>query len=250
MDFTGKTVAVTGVASGFGRAFAAGFLARGAKVWGCDINEAGLAGLAGTPDLSLEMVDLSDRSAAAGWIETVEAQSGGAIDILVNNAGGSLGAPFQPIDEVEDASWDRLFNVNVHASFVTTRAAAAGMKKRGSGAIINISSGAGLQPSLTGVQGYCASKHALVGLTKQLAVELGKYGIRVNSVAPGLVLTDEAKVYRWEGYTEEKRRAKLATTALGRLGEPEDIANGVLWLASDMSKYVTGQIIRIDGGTF
>ncbi len=249
MDFKGKTVALTGAASGFGRAIAAGFSAAGARVWGCDINAEGLAEVAGLPGMTTAVVDLADRKAAADWIATVEAQSGGPIEILVNNAGGSLGTPWQPVDEVEDASWDQLFAVNIHASFATCRAAAAGMKRAGRGAIVNISSGAGLQPSTTGVQGYCASKHALVGLTRQLAVELGKHGIRVNSVAPGLVMTDAAKIRRWEGYSEEKRRAKLAGTALGRLGESEDIANGVFWLASDLSKYVTGQIIRIDGGS-
>src|SRR5690606_17482427 len=141
--------------------------------WGCDIQEAGLAEIAKLPGVTTSIVDLSDRKAAAAWIGLVEEQSSGAIDILVNNAGGSLGTPFQPIDEVEDATWDRLFAVNIHASFVTCRAAAAGMKRAGSGAIVNISSGAGLKPSLTGVQAYCSSKHALVGLTRQLAVELG-----------------------------------------------------------------------------
>jgi len=249
MNFENKTVALTGAASGFGRAIAEGFSRMGARVWGCDIQPEGLNQISALPGLTTAIVDLSDRKAAAAWIADVEAQSGGPIDVLVNNAGGSLGTPFQPIDEVEDESWDRLFNVNIHASFVTSRAAAAGMKRNGRGAIINISSGAGLKPSLTGVQGYCASKHALVGLTRQLAVELGPHGIRVNSVAPGLVLTDEAKVRRWEGYTPEKRQAKLAQTALRRLGEAEDIANGVFWLSSDLSKYVTGQVLSIDGGS-
>lgn len=250
MNFTGKTVALTGAASGFGRAIARGFSEMGARVWGCDINEAGLAEVADLPGMTTAVVDLADRKAAAAWIAEVERQSGGAIDILVNNAGGSLGTPWQPIDEVDDQSWDQLFAVNIHAGFATCRAAAAAMKKKGSGAIVNISSGAGLKPSTTGVQGYCSSKHAMVGLTRQLAFELGKHGIRVNSVAPGLVMTDEAKIRRWEGYTEAKREAKLASTALGRLGESEDIANGVFWLASDLSKYVTGQIIQIDGGSF
>ena len=249
MDFAGKTVALTGAASGFGRAIAKGFSDMGARVWGCDINEAGLNDIASLPGMTTAVVDLADRKAAAAWIAGVEQQSGGPIDILVNNAGGSLGTPWQPINEVGDDSWDQLFAVNIHAAFATCRAAAAGMKQQGRGVIVNISSGAGLKPSTTGIQAYCSSKHAMVGFTRQLAVELGKHGIRVNSVAPGLVMTDEAKVKRWEGYSEAKRQAKLASTALGRLGESEDIANGVFWLSSDLSKYVTGQIIQIDGGS-
>jgi 3-oxoacyl-[acyl-carrier protein] reductase len=246
MDFTGKIVALTGAASGFGRAIGQGFAARGARVWGTDIDAGGLARVDWA---RTEALDLSDRAAAAAWVARVEEEAGGAIDVLVNNAGGSLGTPFRPIDELDDASWDRLFAINIHASMATCRAAAGAMKRAGTGAIVNITSGAGLKPSLTGLQGYCSAKHALVGLTRQLAVELGPHGIRVNSVAPGLVLTDDAKIRRWEGYTEEKRQAKLAQTALGRLGAAEDIANAVLFLASDMAGYISGQILSVDGGS-
>lgn len=250
MKFDGQIVALTGIGSGFGRAIARGFSERGARIFGCDIATDRMGEVASLDGVSTATVDLSDREAAAAWIRSVETEAGGAIDILVNNAGGTLGMPLKPIEEVTDEDWDTLFAVNIHASFVTCRTAVPAMKGAGKGAIVNISSGAGLKPSLSGLQAYCSSKHALVGLTRQLAYELGAFGIRVNSVAPGLVMTDEAKVQRWESYTPEKRAAKLSQTALRRLGEAEDIANGVFFLASDMAKHVTGQVLSVDGGSF
>jgi 3-oxoacyl-[acyl-carrier protein] reductase len=250
MDFTGRVVAVTGAGSGFGRAIVRGFAARGAKVHGCDLTQESLAALSDVAGFSSTAFDLRDRAAAARWIAEIEHREGAAIDILVNNAGGSLALPFTPIEDVRDEDWDRLFAVNIHGTFATCRAVARGMKKAGRGAIVTISSGAGLKPSLTGLQGYCSAKHAVVGFTRQLAAELGPFGIRVNSVAPGLVMTDPDKERRWQGYTEEKRNAKLSALALRRLGTAEEIANGVFFLASDLAGYVTGQVLSVDGGSF
>lgn len=248
MRFDGQVVALTGAASGFGRAIALGFAARGAEVFGCDIATDGLAAIRSTPGILTEVVDLADRKAAARWIGAIESATGRAIDVLVNNAGGTLGKPFHPIEDVTDEDWDALFAANIHASFATCRAAVRKMKAAGRGNIVNISSGAGMKPSLTGLQGYCSSKHALIGLTRQLAQELGQYGIRVNSIAPGLVLTDAAKLQRWEGYSKEKQATKMSQIALRRLGTADDIANGVLFLASDMARQITGQVLSVDGG--
>jgi 3-oxoacyl-[acyl-carrier protein] reductase len=122
------------------------------------------------------------------------------------------------------------------------------MKKGGFGRIVNISSGAGLRPSLTGIQAYTASKHALVGLTKQLSFELGPFGITVNSVAPGFVLSNPATQRQWESYGSEGQKHLLESIHTRRLGQPRDIADTVMFLASDMAGWISGQIISVDGG--
>jgi 3-oxoacyl-[acyl-carrier protein] reductase len=122
------------------------------------------------------------------------------------------------------------------------------MKRAGRGRIVNISSGAGLQPSLTGIQAYCSAKHAVVGLTRQLAHELGAFNITVNSVAPGFVRTNEATETQWASYGAEGQKALVERIALRRLGTTQDIANAVIFFASDLAAFVNGQILQVDGG--
>jgi 3-oxoacyl-[acyl-carrier protein] reductase len=246
LSFQGKRVAVSGVGLGFGRAIALQFADLGAEVYGCDIRQDLLDTLAGSP-VQTKNVDLIDRAAGAMWIKAIE-DSGGPVDILVNNLGGLVGASAHPIDQMPDEDWDRIFAVNIHASFVLARAVTAGMKARGSGRIINISSGAGLQASLTGNQAYCSSKHAVIGLTRQLAHELGQFGILVNSVAPGFVVTSPDTSRQWESYSAERQDALINGVAMRRLGRPEDIANAVLFFASDLAGFVNGQVLSVDGG--
>lgn len=245
LDFAGKLVAVTGASMGFGHAIARGFASCGASVFATDLH---LGALQDMPGIAADAVDLTDRAAAAAWIASVEARAGQAIDVLVNNAGGMLGQLHKPVDDVTDAEWDAIFAVNLHAAFALIRAAAPGMKRAGRGRIINISSGAAFRPSLTRIQAYCSSKHAVLGLTRQLAMELGPFGITVNSVAPGLVLTDPTKQAGWDAMGPERQQAALAGVALGRLGMPEDIADAVLFFASDMAGFVSGQILPVNGG--
>jgi 3-oxoacyl-[acyl-carrier protein] reductase len=248
--FEGKCVAVTGVGSGFGRAIARSFASMGAEVHGCDISAEALALARADAPVSTAQLDLGDRAAAAQWVRDVEAKAGRNIDILIHNAGGPLGIPLRPIDEFSFEDWDRLFAANIHAAFAVSRAALPGMRKAGWGRIITISSGAGLKASLSGLHGYAAAKHALVGFTRQLALDAGEFGITVNSVAPGLQMTSPVKQERWESYTEEKQRSFMARIALRRLGTPEDIANAVIFFASPLASFVTGEVLSVNGGTF
>jgi 3-oxoacyl-[acyl-carrier protein] reductase len=248
--FDGRCVAITGVGSGFGRAIARAFAGLGAEVYGCDISAAALAEATAETPVATTCLDLGDREAAMDWVHAVEARAGRPIDILVHNAGGPLGIPLRPIDEFSFEDWDRLFAANIHAAFAVARAALPGMRRQRWGRIITISSGAGLKASLSGLHGYAAAKHALVGFTRQLALDAGEFGITVNSVAPGLQMTSPVKQARWESYTEEKRSAFMSRIALRRLGTPEDIAKGVLFFASPLADFVTGEVLSVNGGTF
>ena len=245
--FDGKIVVVSGAGHGFGRCIAEMFAGLGARVFGCDLSAAELAETA-KAGVTTEVLDLTDRATAAGWIAQIEAATGAAVDVLVNNAGGVAGQEHRPVEDVPDADWDRIFAANVGAAFVLSRAAAAGMKRAGRGRIINISSGAGLGPSLTGIQAYCSAKHAVLGLTRQLAHELGPFGITVNSVAPGFVRTNEASEKQWASYGAEGQRALVERIAMKRLGTAQDIANAVVFFASELARFVSGQVLQVDGG--
>ena len=247
IGFDGKTVVVSGAGHGFGQCIAGTFAGLGARVFGCDLSAAELAETAGT-GVETAVVDLTDRAAAAAWIARIEEATGGPIDILVNNAGGVAGQEMRPIEAVPDAEWDRIFAVNIGAAFALSRAAARGMKAARSGRIVNISSGAGLAASLTGIQAYCSAKHAVVGLTRQLAHEFGPFGITVNSVAPGFARSNPASEKQWAGYGAAGQQALLDRIALRRLGAPQDIANAVVFFASDLAGFVNGQILAVDGG--
>lgn len=248
--FAGQTVAVTGAAMGFGRCIARSFSQLGARVFATDLNVAGLAETAEGFAMTTAVVDLTDRAAAAAWIASVEAETGGAIDVLVNNAGGMMGQKGRPIEEVPDADWDAIFALNVDASFVTIRAAAPKMKAARKGRIVNISSGAAFRPSRTRIQAYCTAKHAVLGLTRQMAMELGPHGITVNTVAPGLVLTDADKQQSWDVVDPVRQEFTLGNIALGKLGVPQDIADAVLFFASPLANFVSGQMLPVNGGSF
>lgn len=247
IQFESKTVAISGVTGGIGNAIAKGFASLGASVFACDIRTESLTELA-SAGIVVEKVDLTDRQAAADWVARVEKRCGGAIDVLVNSAGGVAGQTGRAVEDVSDAEWDEVMAVNLGAAFALSRASAPAMKRAGRGCIVNITSGAATQPSLTGIQAYCATKHALLGLTRQLAHELGPHGIRVNSVAPGLMLTNEATRRQWAAYGADRQQALVKGTALQRLGGPQDIVNAVCFLASDLSGYITGQHLQVDGG--
>lgn len=247
LDFRGEVIAVSAAGSGLGRGIAQAFARRGARVFACDVSSAGLAATAEVPGIETAVVDLTDRAAAAAWVAGVEARSGGAIGVLVNNAGGSMGQVPGPIELVSDEDWDRIFTLNVDAMFAICRAAVPAMKRAGRGRVVNISSGAGLKASIHPVQAYGAAKHALVGMTRLLAAELGRHNITVNSVAPGLVLTSAAREAQWERYGEAGREAILQRLPLRRLATAEDIAKAVLFFASDLAAGVSGEVLQVGG---
>jgi 3-oxoacyl-[acyl-carrier protein] reductase len=246
--FDGKTVAVTGAGHGFGRCIAQTFARLGARVFATDIAADELAETAAEGGIATKVVDLRDRAAGAAWVRQIETQAGGPIQVLVNNAGGVGGQGPKPLEDVSDEDWNVLFDINVNAAFTLCRAAVPAMKRAGGGRIVNTSSGAGLQPSLTGVQAYCAAKHAVVGLTRQLAHEFGPYNITVNSVAPGFIRTNPATERQWESYGPDGQKALVERIAMKRLGTAQDIANAVIFFASDQAGFINGQILQVDGG--
>lgn len=246
--FDGVTVAVTGAGHGFGRAIAQRFAALGARVFACDLSAAELAETAAGTGITTSAFDLTAPGAAAAWVAEIEAVTGGALGVLASNAGGVRGQVGRPLEEVPDADWHAILDINLHAHFALAKAAVPAMKRAGRGAIVTTSSGAGLQPSLTGIQAYTAAKHALVGFTRQLAHELGPHGIRANSVAPGLILSNPASIAQWESYGATGQRAVVERIALKRLGTAQDIADAVLFLASDHAGFINGQVLSVDGG--
>ncbi|HTD60189.1 MAG TPA: SDR family NAD(P)-dependent oxidoreductase [Gemmatimonadaceae bacterium] len=235
------TVVVTGAAHGFGRAISLAFAERGASVWACDVIEDELRETGKV--CTTRVVDVRDRRA----VDTFVAEAG-RVDVLVNNAGGVLNQVGRPLEEVTPEQWQSIFDVNVTGAFYCAQAVAPGMKAARAGRIINISSGAGLGISLTGIQAYASAKAAQIGLTRQLAHELGPWGITVNCIAPGFVRSNAATERQWESYGAAGQRALIDGIALKRLGTSEDIANGVLFFASEQANWITGQVLAIDGG--
>ena len=252
IEFPDKTVIVTGAAHGFGRAIALAFAQRGADVWACDILTDELVEtkercreLPG--QCAVRTVDVTDREAVFAFVEKAMGKSG-RVDILVNNAGGVLGQVGRPLEEISPRDWEGIFKVNVTGAFYFAQAAAPSMKAARYGRIVNISSGAGLGVSLTGIQAYASAKAAQIGLTRQLAHELGPWGITVNNIAPGFIRSNPTTERQWESYGEEGQKKLVEALALRRLGNPEDIAHGVLFLASDYAGWITGQVLPINGG--
>jgi 3-oxoacyl-[acyl-carrier protein] reductase len=224
----GRSAVVTGTAHGIGAAIAAALAADGALVHGVDKDQA----------------DLTDPAAVADFFA-----GAGAVDILVNNAGGVVGQVGQPLEDVTAQAWHAVVDANLTSAFLCTRAVVAGMKARRQGRIINISSAAGLGTSKTGIQAYASAKAGQIGFTRQMAHELGPFGITVNCIAPGFILSNPTTQIQWDSYGADGQRELVAGIALRRLGQPADIANGVRFFAAEASGWVTGQTIAIDGGS-
>ncbi len=244
--FDGRVALVSGGAQGIGRAMGVAFRDSGARVHLVDrdprIEEEGR-----TLGLPAHVVDLSDREASGSLVRMIAGREG-RLDILALAAGGVAGLAGLPLEGVTDENWDRIMGANVKSALWLAQAAAPIMTAAGWGRIVIISSGAGLRPSLTGLHGYTASKHAVIGLTKQLSVGLAGNGVTVNSVAPGFILSSPDAQRQWDGWGPERKAQVLSQVHTGRLGQPTDIANATLFLASEQSGWITGQVLSVDGG--
>ncbi|MDT5173269.1 MAG: 3-oxoacyl-[acyl-carrier protein] reductase [Mycobacterium sp.] len=190
-----------------------------------------------------DTVDLADAKQVEVLLDSI-----GPIDLLVNNAGGVSGQVGKPLEEVTEDEWHAVLDANLTTAFLCTKAAVSGMKDSGFGRIVIISSGAARGISLTSIQAYVSAKAAQVAFTRQLAHESGPYGITVNCIAPGFVLSSPTTQAQWDSYGEQGQRKVTEQIALRRLGSAEDIANGVRFLVSAQASWITGQLLAIDGG--
>jgi 3-oxoacyl-[acyl-carrier protein] reductase len=249
MRLKDRVALITGGAAGIGKATAERFIEEGAKVAICDVNEeAGAAAEAELgPSAEFFKVNVMDRQAVQKWVDQV-VEEYGRVDVLVNNAGITRDNQLVKVKDGElvkqmpEADFDLLIGVNLKGVFNCTQAVAPQMIRQGSGVILNASSVVGLDGNF-GQTNYVATKAGVIGMTKVWARELGRYGVRVNAVAPGFTAT-EILVTMPERILDGMRDR----TPLGRLGDPRDIANAYLFLASDEASFVTGAVLRVDGG--
>jgi 3-oxoacyl-[acyl-carrier protein] reductase len=240
IDLSGKNVLVTGSTRGIGRAIAETLAKSGARiaVVGRDLQKAREAAAAVGNGAQGFACDVTDTASVTKLVADVEAAFG-SIDVLVNNAGITRD---NLVMRLKDEDWDAVINANLRGAFAAIRAVSRGMMKRRTGRIINVSSIIGIIGN-KGQANYAASKAGLIALTKSVAKELGSRNILVNAVAPGFIETEMTA-----SMTPEAREALGKQIALERLGTPQDVAATVAFLASDLSSYITGQVLVVDGG--
>ena len=249
MRLKDKIALITGGAAGIGKATALRFAEEGARVAICDVDSKGgeqtLSELG--PDAAFNHVDVTDRASVDNWVESV-LEKYGRIDILVNNAGivrDSLLVKFKDGElarQMPEDDFDLVVAINLKGVFNCTQAVVPAMIRQGSGVILNASSIVGLDGNL-GQTNYIATKAGVIGMTKVWARELGRHNIRVNAVAPGFTATDIISSMPDTILEGMKKR-----TPLGRMGQPKDIANAYLFLASDEASFISGDVLRVDGG--
>jgi 2-hydroxycyclohexanecarboxyl-CoA dehydrogenase len=245
MRLEGKTALVTGGASGIGAATAKRLAAEGARVAVADINEDGARAVAGELDAAGVAMDVADVGSVRAGVAAAE-EAAGPIDVLVNNAGTDRFAFFVHTDE---ELWDFVLGINLKGVLAVTHAVLPGMHERGGGAIINVASEAGRVGSQGSVT-YSAAKAGVIGFTKAIARESARYGVRCNAVAPGPIetpLLNSAPEQLGE-LGARLKQGMIDATAMRRIGQPDEIAAAIAFLASDDASYVTGQTINVSGG--
>jgi 3-oxoacyl-[acyl-carrier protein] reductase len=249
VNVKGKVVLITGGAAGIGKATAERFADAGATVVVCDVNEQAGAAVAAAlgPDAGFCAVDVADRQAVQVWVDDIVARYE-RIDVLINNAGITRDGLLvkvhegQTVKQMLEADFDRVISINLKGVFNCTQAVAPVMIRQGGGVILNASSVVGLYGNL-GQTNYAATKAGVIGMTRVWARELGRYGIRVNAVAPGFTATEMVAAM-----PEKVLDNMRFHTPLGRLGRPEDIASAYFFLASDDASFITGATLPVDGG--
>ncbi len=247
MRLKDRVALVTGGAAGIGKATAVRFTEEGAKVVVCDVNEAVGQAAAAAIGADFYKVNVADRQDVQKWVDAV-VEKYGRIDIIVNNAGvlrdGTLVKvkDGQLVKQMSEENFDAVISVNLKGVFNCTQAVAPVMINQGSGVVLNATSIVGLDGNF-GQTNYVATKSGVIGMTKVWARELGRSGIRVNAVAPGFTLTEMVKQM-----PDKILDGMKARTPLRRLGEPRDIANAYLFLASDEASFISGETLRVDGG--
>jgi NAD(P)-dependent dehydrogenase (short-subunit alcohol dehydrogenase family) len=243
MNLSGKVAIVTGASRGIGKAIAAAFAREGARVVICGRKQETLDQVA--REIGPSVKPIACHIGRADQIQSMVAATVGEfgrIDILVNNAATNVS--FGPCLEIDEAQFDKMVEINLKSTFRLVKAVAPGMCERGSGSIINIASISGIRPQVHSLL-YSMTKAALIMMTQSYALELGPKGVRVNAIAPGLIQTVLSEHY-WKD--EAQREKSLEKQPIRRIGQPEDIAEVALLLASDKGSYITGQTLVADGG--
>jgi NAD(P)-dependent dehydrogenase (short-subunit alcohol dehydrogenase family) len=244
---------VTGGAQGMGLAIARALHREGARVVLMDVNPDAVAAAAEEIDATGvravgQRADVTRLEDVQAVVAEVQARWG-SVDILVNNAGGALHTPHM-LEEIQEKDWNLVVDVNLKGSFFCCQAVIPAMARQGKGVIINMSALAGhWRASLAGVQ-YVAAKAGVEGLTRQLAYDWGRSGIRVNAVAPTVTLTGARVQALWDAKSAEEKKKVLSAIPLGRLGTPEEVAAAVVFLASDESSFITGVTLDVNGGRY
>ena len=246
MSVEGRVVIVSGAAKGIGRSIAQAFGRAGARVAVVDLDAAGAEACAGAlvAEGREALAIAADVTATEDVCRAVDAVVArwGRVDVLVNNAGGF--SVIRRTEDIPDAEWEAVFRLNVTSVFLCTRAVLPLMRRQRAGAIVNLSSVVGRAGAVTVTSHYAAAKAAILGFTRQVAREVAPDGIRVNAVAPGTVATERFRALR----SAEETARLAATVPLARVAEPDEIADVVLFLASDAARYITGATVDVNGG--